>query len=203
MAFNKPTVASFTTRAFFNLDGESSSSVLNHEVMICADRYFALNEDLVATGHLMPVDNTFHNFRRPVALNSRMGRQSASAGLSSLGQIGHVAGFDSCYLATRLPAGRLALCARVTAPISGRVMEVWSTEPAMQFYTGLLPDEPLPGGAGKGGRRYRQQQGLYLEPQAYPNAPSCPSFPASLYKPSQSRAGQAIYRFDTQPALGN
>ena len=206
-ALDKPTVASFTTHAFFNLDGESSSggsnSVLKHEVMICADRYFALDDELVATGQLLPVDNTLHDFRNPTVLGSRVRRQSAGAGLSSSGQFRHVPGYDSCYLVNRSSVGGLALCARVTAPISGRVMEVWSTEPAIQFYTGLLPDEALPGGLGKGGRRYRQQQGLCLEPQAYPNAPNCPTFPASLYAPGQTRAGQTIYRFGCQPAPGN
>lgn len=78
-------------------------------------------------------------------------------------------------------------------------MEVWSTEPAMQFYTGLLQQEPMAGGPGKGGRACFQQQGLCFEPQAYPNAPNCPAFRSAVYAPGQSRAGTTVYRFRTQP----
>lgn len=183
LVLDKPTVASFTSHAFFNLNGESSGSALGHEVTIFADRYFAMSADLVATGELLPVERTAFDFRQPVVLDTRL---RGSTG---------VAGYDSCYLINRPVAGGLALAARVGAPGNGRVMEVWSTEPAMQFYTGLLPTEALPGGPGKSGLVYYQQQGLCFEPQAYPNAPNCPAFPSSVHEPGQGRRGTTLYRF--------
>ncbi len=196
MSLDKPSVASFTTHAFFNLDGESSGSALGHEVMICADRYFAMTAELIATGEMLPVDHTPFDFRQATVLNTRVrGLTAVPMSDATLSANEWVAGYDSCYLVKRSAAGGLALCARVTAPESGRVMEVWSTEPAMQFYTGLLPQQPLPGGQGKSGRAYFQQQGLCFEPQGYPNAPNCPAFPSSVIQPGQSRAGSTVYRF--------
>lgn len=193
LALDKPTVASFTSHAFFNLNGESSGSALGHEVMICADRYFAMSADLVATGELLPVEDTSFDFRQPVVLDTRVrgNRPSNAAPSANAG----VEGYDSCYLINRPVDGGLALAARVSAPGNGRVMEVWSTEPAMQFYTGLLPEETLPGGPGKSGMPYYQQQGLCFEPQAYPNAPNCPAFPSSVHEPGQGRTGTTLYRF--------
>ncbi len=107
-------------------------------------------------------------------------------------------GYDDCYLVNRSRPEALALCARVSAPQSGRVMEVWSTEPAMQFYTGMWPIEPLPGGPRKSGQAYFQQQGFCFEPQGYPNAPNCPAFPSAVYQPCISRSGRAVYRFSTE-----
>ena len=108
-------------------------------------------------------------------------------------------GYDNCFLVNRSEPEGLALCARIRAPQTGRVMEVWSTEPALQFYTGMLPLEPLPGGPGKCGRAYFPQQGLCFEPQGYPNAPNCPAFPSAVYLPGQARAGSTVYRFSTEP----
>jgi aldose 1-epimerase len=191
-ALDKPTVASFTTHAFFNLNGEASGSALGHEVMICADRFFAMNAELVAIGEILPVDQTPFDFRHATALYTRV------RGLATEPSTSWIDGYDICYLVKGAAAGKLALCARVSAPESGRLMEVWSTEPAMQFYTGLMPREPLAGGPGKSGRAYLQQQGLCFEPQGYPNAPNCPKFPSAVYAPGQSRAGTTVYRFGTQ-----
>lgn len=198
LALDSPTVASFTSHAFFNLNGESSGSALGHEVTIYADRYFAMSEDLVATGELLPVEHTDLDFREPTVLDTRVrGNQAPDVVPSSTEW---VEGYDSCYLVYRPDEGTgLALAARVSAPGSGRVMEVWSTEPAMQFYTGLLPQQPLPGGPGKSGLAYFQQQGLCFEPQGCPNAPNCPAFPSSVHEPGQSRTGRTLYRFVSGP----
>lgn len=192
MSLDKPTVASFTTHAFFNLNGEFANeqarSVLGHEVMICADSYFTMTDELVATGGIELVENTALDFRQPTVLSTRVGKV--------------VDGYDNCYLVKRPDGHGLVLVARVTAPVNGdvmgRVMEVWSTEPALQFYTGLQAGEPLAGGLGKGGVRYLQQQSFCLEPQGYPNAPNSPGGPAfasCIYQPGQSRAGKTVYRF--------
>ncbi|MES2416056.1 MAG: aldose epimerase family protein [Pseudomonadota bacterium] len=193
LALDKPTVASFTTHAFFNLNGESADGaerdvrdVRSHEVMIAAEHCFATSADLVATGDLLPVAGTPFDFRQPVLLGERM-RGSDVAGA--------VDGYDSCYLVQPAASDVPVLAARVRAPASGRTMEVWSTEPALQFYTGLQAGEPLAGGPGKGGRAYLQQQSLCLEPQGYPNAPNCPAFLSSVHLPGASRRSRTVYRF--------
>jgi len=190
VALDAPTVANFTTHAFFNLEGAHSTSALRHEVMICASRYFGMTPELIATGELLSVDGTPFDLRQPVVLDTRM-RSPQGAG--------EVAGYDDCFAIDRntATAGELALCARVNAPASGRVMEVWSTEPTMQFYTGMVAGEPLAGGPGKGGRRYLQQQSLCFEPQGYPNAPNLPAFPSAVHMPGQARHGRTLYRFST------
>ena len=114
MALDKPTVASFTTHAFFNLNGESSGSALGHEVMICADRYFAMNAELTATGEILPVDRTPFDFRQATALNTRVrGMTSVSPKPDATVPAKEwVDGYDSCYLVKRSMAGGLALCPR-------------------------------------------------------------------------------------------
>lgn len=191
MALDAPTVANFTTHAFFNLEGVNGvqgGSVLGHEVMISANRYFEMSPELIATGTLLPVEGTPFDFRRPAVLGTRVRGPHGADG---------VAGYDDCFAIDHPVAGELALCARVSAPGSGRVMEVWSTEPTMQFYTGMLAGEPLAGGPGKGGRRYAQQQSLCFEPQGYPNAPNLPAFPSAVHEPGQGRHGRTLYRFST------
>jgi len=181
VALDVPTVANFTTHAFFNLEGAHSESALGHDVMIRASRYFGMTPELIATGELLPVQGTPFDFREPVRLDTRVAHG--------------VAGYDDCFAIDRPVAGAMALCARVSAPRSGRAMEVWSTEPTMQFYTGMVAGEPLAGGPGKGGRRYVQQQSLCFEPQGYPNAPNLPAFPSAIHEPGLGRRGRTLYRF--------
>ena len=186
-ALDQATVASFTTHAFFNLCGAASGDLLDHEVMIDADQTFVMTDELVATGELQAVQGTAFDFRQAMPLSSRIGQT--------------VAGFDACYLVNR-PGDdsqkALTRIATVSSPKAKRSMEVWSTEPALQFYTGLQAGEPLAGGLGKGGVRYLQQQSFCLEPQGYPNAPNSENvlaYASSLYLPGQSRAGKTAYRF--------
>ena len=181
-ALDKPTVASFTTHAFFNLNGHASGSVLDHQVTVFADQQFGMTDDLIATGEMLAVAGTRFDFQEPRAINA-------------WGQ----GDYDCCFALNKPAPNQLSLAAQVSAHTSGRVMQVWSTEPAMQFYTGLLPNEPLTGGPGKEGARYMQQQSLCLEPQGYPNAPklmhSYPIAASAVYTPGESRAGKTLYRF--------
>ena len=184
-ALDKLTVASFTTHAFFNLDGASSSSIASHEVCIPSSHFLRCTEDLIATGDVLPVRGTPFDFRQATVLATRIPEK--------------LPGYDDCYVIDRSnqlnSAHDLAFCARVASASSGRVMEVWSTEPVLQFYTGLKPQEPLVGGPGKGGQRYFQQHGMCLEPQGYPNAPNRPGFPCAPYLPGIGRHGQTLYKF--------
>lgn len=206
VALDKPTVASFTTHAFFNLNGAASGSALNHEVMVAADRYFGMTPELIATGVLLPVENTPFDLRQPTLLSSRVrglpsapGPDGSAADLRDSSAAGLLDGYDDCFLVNRARAEGLVLCARVRAPQTGRVMQVWSTEPALQFYSGLRPEEALPGPPGKGGRMYFQQVGLCFEPEGYPNAPKRPAFRSALCEPGKRRSGRTVYRFGTEP----
>ena len=193
-ALDQPTVASFTTHAFFNLNGESSGSALNREVMICANHYFVMTPELIATVELLPVEGTAIDLREPVLLSTRVRGDVALDGLACPnGAL--LDGYDDCYLVKRLPGAGLQLCARLSASHTGRSMEVWSTEPAMQFYSGVRPQEAMPGGPGKSGRHYLQQMGFCFEPQNYLNAPNRPNFPSSVYAPGQVRRAVTVYRF--------
>lgn len=187
-----------------------------------------MTPELIATGELLPVENTLFDLRQPTLLSSRacalsttstetlrhsaqepqpVSRHAQSVGLPSAEESRYQhdttpGGYDDCFLVNRAGietgAGRLALCARVKASQSGRVMEVWSTEPALQFYSGLRPQEALPGPPGKGGRTYFQQMGLCFEPEGYPNAPNCPAFPSAVCAPGKGRGGSTVYRFGTE-----
>ena len=185
LALDTPTVASFTTHAFFNLDGASSGSILGHEVCIASSQYLQCTEALIATGGLLPVAGTPFDLREPTVLATQVPNL--------------LPGYDDCYVVDHSSqaggATDASFCARVTCANSGRVLEVWSTEPALQFYTGLNPQEALVGGPGKGGQRYFQQNGLCLEPQGYPNAPNRPHFPSAQYLPGHPRRGQTLYKF--------
>jgi aldose 1-epimerase len=199
VAHGQRTVASFTTHAFFNLEGEASRDVLGHEVTIPAPQYFRMTPQLIATGEVLPVEGTVYDLRAPVTLGSRIGKPhpSGAPGIATAAQT--FAGYDDCFLLKPAP-GQLTLCARVYAPESGRVMDVLSTEPALQFYTGVVAGQALAGGQGKLGRTYLQQQSLCLEPQGYPNAPNVPTFGTSVHEPGQARSGKTVYRFGVRAA---
>lgn len=186
VALDEPTVASFTSHAFFNLNGETSGSALDHRVTVMADHWFGMSPELVATGDVLPVQGTPMDLRVPTDLDSRIPAR--------------LPGYDDCFLIRRQAPGEWALCARAEAAQSGRTMEVWSTEPALQFYTGLDASARLPGGPGKGGQPYFQQQGLCFEPQRYPDAPNQPGFPSSVVMPGEAYRGRTAYRFGTMPS---
>jgi aldose 1-epimerase len=184
VALDKPGVASFTTHGFFNLDGHAAGNAMAHEVTICASQYLAADAELINTGELLTAEGTAFDLRKPVRLETMVEAHQSV-----------VTGYDTCYVLDKPEAGGLALAARVRAPTSGIVMDVLSTEPVMQFFTGLEAGVPLQGGPGKEGMIYCQQYGLCLEPQGYPNAPNCPEFPSAVIEPGQPYTAKTVYRF--------
>ena len=181
-ALDKPTVASFTSHAFFNLNGHASGSVMGHDIIVYADQFFTMRDDMVATGELLAVGARPFYFRQPSAIDAH-----------GLG------GYDCCFLLRQSADKPLRLAAQVSAHASGRRMQVWTTEPAMQLYTGQVANQPLAGGLGKEGCRYLQQQSLCLEPQGWPNAPNLmhlyPASSSAVHTPQHSRSGKTVYRF--------
>lgn len=180
---DQPTVCNLTQHSYFNLAG--AGNILNHEVMIAADKITPVGSNLIPTGELRPVKGTPFDFTKPTKIGARIGTDDEQLRFGN--------GYDHNFVLNK--NGReLALAARVTEPTSGRVMEVLTTEPAMQFYSGnFLPDVQ-----GKNGARYSKHSGFAMEPQVYPDSPNQPDFPSPILKPGQTYQNTIIYRFTTQ-----
>ena len=154
--------------------------------MIPADKFTPVDSTLIPTGELKPVDGTPFDFRTPTAIGARIGQDDEQLKFGS--------GYDHNWVINK-PAGQLALMARVYEPTSGRVMEVWSTEPGLQFYSGNFLDGK---NKGKGGWVYQFRNGFCMEPQHYPDSPNQPNFPSVVLKPGQAYRNTIIYKFSVQ-----
>jgi aldose 1-epimerase len=178
---DKPTVVNLTHHSYFNLAGKGD--ILGHEVMIAADKFTPADENLIPTGELRSVEGTPMDFRKPTLVGARIDQKDE--------QLQRGKGYDHNWVFNK-PAGQLGLMARVTDPGSGRVMEVLSTEPATQFYTGNHLDGTI---TGKGGWVYKPRNALCFEPQHFPDSPNHPSFPTTVLRPGQTYRSTIIYRF--------
>ncbi|MPT47995.1 MAG: galactose mutarotase [Sphingobium sp.] len=187
---DKPTIVNMTNHAIFNMAGEGAAdSALGNVLTIPARAYTPVNEKLIPTGELRPVEGSPFDFRQPrrVADAIRDGRDQ---------QIVYGRGYDHNYALDKGVTKRPELAARLEDPVSGRVLEVLTTEPGVQFYTGNFLDGTL---IGKSGHLYRMGDGIALEPQKFPNAPNQPSFVSARVDPGKPYRHVMIYRFSTRP----
>jgi aldose 1-epimerase len=182
---DKATLCNLTQHSYFNLAGKGD--VLNHLVYINADKFTPVDKTLIPNGELKPVVGTPFDFRKPTTVGARINADDE--------QIKFGNGYDHNWVVNK-PLGKLGLVVRVTEPATGRVMEVLSTEPGVQFYTGNFLDGSI---TGKGGWVYQRRNGLCFEPQHYPDSPNHPQFPSAELKPGETYHNTIIYKFSVQP----
>lgn len=177
---DKPTPVNFTNHTYWNLKGFSLGYVLDHVLTLNADHYLPTDEDRIPTGEISSVEGTPMDFREPTKIGLRIGRLQGG-------------GYNHCYV-LRKKNGLLSLAATVYEPWTGRVMEVSTTEPGMQLYSGHFLD----GYRSVSGLCFEKYHGVCLEAQHFPNSVNQPHFPPTLLRPGKVYAQTTTYRFSVQ-----
>ena len=182
---DKPTPINLTNHTYWNLTDGGKSDVLAERLTLNADRYLPVDETMIPTGEIKPVRGTPMDFTRETAIGERIEQVGGEPG-----------GYDHCYVLNKKPGETLSLAARLVDPASGRVMEVFTTEPAIQLYTGNFLDGTLH----SRGATFGQRHAVCLETQHYPDSINQPKFPSTLLKPGQTYRHTTVHRFSVAAA---
>jgi len=181
----KPTPLNLTNHSYFNLSGDPGRTILDEVLQIDADKYTPVNAVLIPTGQLASVVGTPFDFRKPMVIGAHIGENNE--------QLKFAHGYDDNWVLVKPHAGAMTTAAVLSDPVSRRVLEVRTTEPGIQFYTGNFMDGKP---AGKG-TVYKYRTGLTLETQHFPDSPNQPSFPSTILKPGQTFHSKTVFLFRT------
>jgi aldose 1-epimerase len=180
---DRPTVVNLTQHSYFNLAGQGNGDILGHLVYINSDKTTPVDAGLITTGEFADVTGTPFDFRKPTAIGARINDPDRI--------LQYGPGYDHNWVINK-PLNQFGLQARVVEPATGRVMEVWSDEPGLQFYSGNFLDGTL---KGKDGAVYQVHTGFAMEPQHYPDSPNKPGFPSVELKPGETYHNTIVYKF--------
>ena len=183
---DKPTVVNLTHHSYFNLAGQGNGDILGHLVYMNSDQTTPVDSGLIPTGAFADVTGTPFDFRKPTAIGARINDPDTV--------LQYGPGYDHNWVINK-PFGEFGLMARVVEPNSGRVMEVWSDEPGLQFYAGNFLDGSL---TGKDGKVYQRRYAFCMEPQHYPDSPNKPNWPSVELKPGQTYHNIIEYKFSAE-----